>query len=467
MIYLRKIISLIFVIIMFVNCSFGKTAQTVHVTAEGAIFGGDNADSVSLDLKFDTNWVTTLSNTIYNSSLAEFSAVLCDDVYFRSKDLAKGTQNRVTLNGEESTYSQTSLLEKLGYKDVKFIESFKQKSYDGDSNDSVTMLLGYKNVDNKFDSFIFVLRGCFSAGERLSVFDVGSISENYEKLTGAHPEWTDKNAFKGFDIAANRAMEFISDYISEHDAPERINTAFTTGHSRGASLANIIGARLEKDSSVKSYTYTFNTMAFTSDEEAPSYKTIFNIFDENDYYSNPLPFGEEKLFRYGRNISVDIAKNAQIKKEIATLKGRDDYICIPAEEKAEYDALFGKCFPDRASLYTLKTRTEKLSTVEEMNERFEEISKNISDLGFTSFAEADKNANEKTVTVSYCGAALLYGLAQIQSYGEPAYNAVISIFGSDTDFCRLSEIMQNNLAQTTGGHLLINGYVTAKYIKYI
>ncbi len=450
---------------LILGCSLSRTVQTVPVTVQGAIFGGDGADSIPLDLEFDTKWITSACNKVYNSRLASFSAVLCDDIYFRSKDLTKGTPNRVLINGEEENYSQTRLLEELGYTDVRFIESFKQKSYEVDTNDSVTMLMAYKNT-GKYDSFIFVFRGCFSAGERLSIFDVGSETDDYTKLTGTHAEWKNKSVLKGLDIASERAMEFIGEYVDSHDVPENENTALVTGHSRGASLANVIGAKLEKDESIKSYTYTFNTMAFTTDSDAASYDTIFNIFDENDYYINPLPFGTEKAYRYGRDIGVNITDSSKIKDEIADLKGRDDYISLSAETKAEYDRIFGEAFPDKASLYQMKTKTVAFESEDEMAEAAENIRSNTSALGMDAFVTVSANPEDKTLTVSYCGAALLIAFAQIQCYGEAAYTAVISIFDGDTAYCRLAGIVFDTLAETTGGHLLINSYVLTKQIKF-
>lgn len=450
---------------LILGCSLSGTVQTFPVTVQGAIFGGDGADSVPLDLEFDTKWITSTNNKVYNSKLASFSAVLCDDIYFRSKDLAKGTANRVLINGEEESYSQTGLLEELGYTDVRFVESFKQKSYDADTNDSVTMLMAYKNT-GKYDSFIFVFRGCFSAGERLSIFDVGSETDDYTKLTGAHAEWKNKSVLKGLDIATERAMEFISEYIDAHDVPENKNTALVTGHSRGASLANVIGAKFEKDESIKSYTYTFNTMAFTTDSDAPSYDTVFNIFDENDYYTDPIPFGSEKMYRYGRDIGVNITDSSKIKGKIADLKGRDDYVSLSAEKKAGYDKLFGEAFPDRASLYRMKTRTAVFESGDEMTEAAESIRSNASALGMDTFVTVSENPDGKSLTVTYCGAALLAAFAQIQCYGEAAYTAVIAIFDGDATYCELAQFVFETLAETTGGHLLINSYILAKQTKF-
>ncbi|MCQ2461842.1 MAG: hypothetical protein MJ177_00380 [Clostridia bacterium] len=459
---IRKIIALFFTVLMLLNCPFTKAETSVPVTVEGAIFGGAAGDSISLQLDFDTRWITLAGNKVYNPRLAAFSALLCADSYYRAKDEAKGTQNRVLIDGEEA-YTQAALLEKLGYEDVRFIESFKAKQYAADGNDSATIVLGYKNIDDKFDSYIIVLRGCFSAGERLSIFDVGAQSEAYTALTGAHEEWKNGSYFKGVDIAANRAMEFIKEYMAQHDSEKRPDTALVTGHSRGAVLANVIGAQFEKDNGVKSYTYTFNCMPVTTQKNAVRYKTIYNIFDKNDYYVNPLPFGNESFYRYGTDIGTDISENTDIKKEIAELKGRDDYACLSPEVKAEYDRLFASRFPDRKSLYEFCTLTESFETLqaaEEKRAEFESLtgSAGLNIAAFCKISEIAENGGKYSFSFSYCPAALIFCYAQIQAYGQAVCDAVMTLFEGDEAGCRIAQIIMDNLDGINAGHLLVNGY---------
>lgn len=459
---LKRIIALIFSVLLFAGYPFKNTEYKIPVTVEGSIFSGNAGDTVKTEMKFDSKWITTASNKMYNGMLAQFSAILCADSYFRAKDVAKGTQNRVLIDGEEDNYSQTALLEKLGYTDVKFIETYKQKQYSADTNDSATFIAAYKKIDNSYDSYIFVMRGSFSIGERLSIFDVGSESDNYKALTGEHTEWTDKAYFKGLNVSVNRAKEFIDDYMSTHDDPACADTVLVTGHSRGAAIANVIGAQLEKNDSIRSYTYTFNSMPVTKDAGARSYRTVYNIFDINDYYVNPLPFGNEQYFRFGKDIGMDISKSSSVKKLIADLKGRDDYVSFSASGKAEYDKLFGEYFPDRKATYEMKNHTEIFDSREAASERTEELKTIISGLGISDFctvSEITEAEGKYTVDVGYCGGALLFSLAQIQAYGSVAYDGVISLFKGDETAFRLAEIMNDSLDVLNGGHLLLNGYV--------
>lgn len=465
---IRRILSFIFSLILMLNYQLGITDYSVPVTVEGAIFSGSAGDRTGTELKFDNGWVTLASNRIYNKGLAAFSAVLCADSYFRDKDLAKGTQNRVVVDSQDE-YSRSALLENIGYTDVRIIETFKEKQYSSDSNDSATITIGYKKICNKYDSYIIVLRGCFSIQERLSIFDAGSDTADYTGLTGEHPEWINKNLFKGLDISANRAMEFINAYMSEHDDPECADTALITGHSRGAALANVIGADFERNGTVKSYTYTFNAMPVTSDPDAGSYKTIYNIFDVNDYYTDPLPFPEESFFRYGKNITADISGSEKIINGIAELKGRDDYDSLSPGIKAEYDKLFGRLFPDRASLYEMKRITETYETREEAQARADEYRNLASGLGAADFCtvpDVTETGDGRFIAeLDYCGAALLYAYAEIQAYGEAAYDGTVSLFRGDSDGCRIAGIINENLSSINAGHLLINGYVMSEYRK--
>lgn len=463
---IRKLFALLIALLAVINCPI-KGQTTVPVTVQGEIFSGKAGEDVSLPLVFDEGWITLASDKVYNPRLAAFSALLCADSYFRAKDVAKGTQNRVLIDGEEDAYTQSALLEKLGYEDVRFIETFKAKQYAADSNDSATILLGYKNVDDRFDSYIIVLRGVFSAGERLSIFDVGATCEAYTAITGGHDEWTDTACLKGVDVAVNRAMEFISEYRAQHDSEKRPDTALVTGHSRGAALANVIGAELEKDRSVKSYTYTFNCMPVTANKNARCFRTIFNVFDVNDYYVNPLPFGKESFYRYGNDITTNIEKCSALKDKIAGYKGRDDYACLAPEIKAEYDSLFASRFPDRDSLYAFCTQTETFDSLQAAQAKRGEFETLIGSAGldiapFCTVSEIEQNDGEYTFTLSYCPQALIYCYAKIQAYGQAVYDAVVTLFHGDEEGCRIGEIVLDNLSDINAGHLLINGYAAVK-----
>lgn len=441
------------------------TEITLPVTVEGAVFGGAATDKIAIDLHFDPAWITEGSNTEYNNKLAAFASVLCADIYYREKDAAKSSANRVLTESSADAYTQMALLEALGYTDVQFIETYKQGTYSADTNDSGTVLLAYRNVDNKYDSYILVLRGCFSIGERLSAYDVGSSDASYAALTGAHTEWENQDRFKGVDVAVNRIKTFFVDYRAKHSSDDREATVLVTGHSRGAMLAETLGENLEREGTVKSYTYTFNAMPVTAEESAASCHTVFNILDSNDYYTNPLPFGTETMYRYGTDIAVNLAKDTALQQKIAEVKGRSDYACLDTEKMAEYVSLFGQRFPDRASLYnTVTSAATVYDTFEAASSAVANLKLYIDGMAVSSFytvSEPAEKDGKYTVTVAYEGAAIVNSFAQIQAYGKSGYDGFNLLFAGDTDACRMADILYENAAAINAGHLLVNGYVLA------
>ncbi len=436
----------------------------VPVVVEGAVFGGSADSAVSLEVVFDPAWLTDGDNTKPNSALAGFAAILSADTYFREKDLAKGTQNRVLCTSPDD-YTAVTLLQTFGFRDAVHIETFKEKDYATDGNDSATMNIGYAEM-NGCDVFAVAIRGCFSIQEWLSIFDPGYDCDAYYKMTGEHPEWTNKERWKGPDIAASRAMEWIQAFVEQHDNPERENCILITGHSRGGVLANLIGAEFEKRPDFRSFTYTFNTTAVTGDSKAPEYRSIFNYFDSQDFYIAPIPFGQEICYRYGTDITADIAGQPELCRRIAELSGHDGVASLTAEQKANYAELFGALFPTRESLYEERTLTESFDSREEAERRRDEINTLIgaeSGLGLDGFCSvSDVIATEENrygLTLSYCDRTLLAAYAKLLAYGEPAHQALNSLFAGNRKACDIADFLTANAEGISGGHLLLNSYV--------
>lgn len=469
----------------------GHGAAAYNVTVEGAIFGGSGEDQIKTTVSFDPAWVTENDNTEYNKDLAAFAALLSDDVYFRTKDADKGVPNRVLYEGETAEeYDWTNFLKQVGFSEVRYIESYKQKEYSGDGNDSATLLLAHGVVDGKYDLYVAVLRGCFSAQEWISIYDPGCAGEAYTELTGEHPEWTDKNSYKGLDIAKNRAMEFIEAFMAETDDPDCRDCILITGHSRGGAIANLIGAEMETRPGIRSYTYTFSSPGVTTDKTADIYRTIFNIYDTNDYYADPMPFGNEKFYRYGIDLTMPVGASDEIRAEIARLKGRDDFISLTPETKARFAEAFGKRFPDRASLYEMKTVTQTFDTEEAAFARAEECLSLIGSengLGLTGLcylsgaAEGERILPGETdlskavtgtengkyaVSMTYCDGAILAAYAKCLAYGEAAYTGTVQLFAEDSAACEIIGLLMENAAGLTGGHLLINGFVLSGFVNW-
>lgn len=449
---------LIFISAASACCADGRPA---HV--EGSIFGGRSEDSIAVDVRFDPGMLTGGCNTEYSRDLAGFSALLCADSYFRDKDFDRGTPNRLIFDGiPAGDYDHALMLRECGFTDVRYIESFREKEYAYDGNDSVTLLLGFLEADG-YDVFTAVVRGVFSSGEWYSVFDIGCSGENYAALTGEHPEWTDMNCAKGIDIAAGRALEIIREYIACHDDPQKENLILITGHSRGGSIAGMLGAEFEDDPDFKSFTYTFDAACFTSDPDCGRYTTIFNIFDGSDLFSGPI-FGNGFFRRYGMDLSFRVADSAEMRGALAALRGRDDCLCLSPSALSEYAELFSARFPSRDAVYDPCELTETFDTEEEALSRLHELEDLIgseSGLGLEALCSVSRTPDDSgcSVTLSYCGGALLITYGKILAYGGPAYDAAASLFSGDEAGLRIAGFLSANAAAISGGHLLASCYV--------
>lgn len=470
---MKKTVSVLLAALLFLTlvCAAAAEEITLPVHVQGPIFGGGGQDSIALEIRFDPERVSGGEPDVYDPELAVFCALLSADVYFRTKDVDRGTPNRVLIDRTDpAEYSPTALLGALGCEDVRYIESYKTGAYETDPNDSVTLTLAYFTAGETDDGFILSVRGCFSIGEWSSIFDPGADTDAYAGLTGAHPEWTDTACIKGASVAAARAMAILRAYMAEHNDPSRHHSVLVTGHSRGGMIAEILGAQLEADPALKSRTYTFNAAPVTTDRTAPECRTVFNIYDSADFFSGYLPFGNETFYRYGR--SVCPTDQAMIRVAAAALKDTDDYRCVLPQAAAEYAELFSALFPDRASLYEPLTFTRSFTDASAAAAAREECLTLLgaeAGLGLAPFASVDETEEtapgEYTVRIRYCRAALLICIGRVLAYGQSARDAVCTLFAEEEGICAIADWILRNAADISGGHRLLNSYVIGSLVR--
>lgn len=456
----KSLILLLLVLALLISgCQKKEPSVNIDINIEGSIFTGIKQGRVTTKLIYDDTWLTSEDNTTFNPDLAKVANILSTDSYYREKDLEKNTQNRVLVVGNDEEYDYSLIFKALGFNDVEHIESFKQKEYEYDTNDSVTMNLAYKNIDDKYDAFIVVIRGCFSAGEWNSIFDCGSADNIYNTATGNHPEWENKDIHKDIDIAAKRAKEFIEEFVNKYDT-DKPNTMLLTGHSRGGTIANILGSELEENNYAKMYTYAFNPMKATLSPKEN--KTIFNIFDSNDFFVDLLPFKNEQYGRNGVDITVDINNDETIKNNIKELN-KADYVYVPRDFLDSYKTIFEKMFVDRNSVYVEKEIERKFPDPQSAQEKLDELISlaDSSHLGLDdimSFSQVEEDDGQYEFEIEYNGATLLRGIGKILAYGTSAGEGLQAIFEGDADACELYALLTNNIAVINGGHYLINSY---------
>lgn len=241
----------------------------------------------------DYRWFNA-DNTVYNAKLSKLSLLLSSAIY---------PQNTLKLHdtGNVDKTETTSFYDTLTYLGMK---KAKTVSLTNSDNHVSEVGIGYHNAKfgNTTKTIIaVVVRGTNGTiKEWASNFDIG----DYDTI-GAE-DWEKSINHKGFDIASNRIMDIVDNFISENSENINLNNIvyWVTGHSRGAAIANIIGAYYE-NAGKKAFTYTFAAPNTTQDSRASSYRSIFNIVNTDDFVPC-LPMEAWSYTRYGRTGKASI-----------------------------------------------------------------------------------------------------------------------------------------------------------------
>ena len=262
-----------------------------------------------IDFNMDYRNLIDGSNTQYSRDLSELSILYASDVY----DDVYIQLNKGITGGDDNP---TTFGKLLGLEDTKCYE-LKSSSYTEDKDDITEFFVGHKNIrynGTDYEVIIVSVRGTNGTNaEWSSNFDVGADTTEYYNATGySHPDWKTKANHKGFDVSANRVLDVLSDYINTYVDLSAQKSILITGHSRGAAIANIIGAHFEDDPGYRSYTYTFATPNSTTASNAGSYQTIFNIKNSDDIIPY-LPIAEWGFTNYGITKAISVEDNYENK----------------------------------------------------------------------------------------------------------------------------------------------------------
>ncbi|MBR3504096.1 MAG: hypothetical protein IKO07_07615 [Clostridia bacterium] len=126
---------------------------------------------------------------------------------------------------------------------------------------------------------------------------------------------------ENFFLAADDILATHADYIDALESP----VFLLTGHSRGAAVANILGAKLtDRFGAENVFAYTFATPR-TVRGDYPAYDNIFNIINPTDIVTY-LPFPQWGFERYGVDLvlPIDEADDALIAEAKAAYAARTD-----------------------------------------------------------------------------------------------------------------------------------------------
>lgn len=241
------------------------------------------------------------SNTQYNSDLSTVSSLWASAIY-----------SGVTLDGR-------GIAGVMSYHGLSDVVVYKLSDYYSDNHLSEVAighrLVTYNGVTK--DIVAVVVRGTNGTiQEWSSNFDIGDTSDYYYIA-----DWWNIQNHKGFDIAATRILKKVRTYVNTYVDTSVDNPIWITGHSRGAAIANILGADYEDDG-YNTFTYTFAAPNTTTDPYAYTYSSIFNIVNEDDFVPC-LPMNAWGFTRYGKTATISVADNYEVEWE--NLTGISDY----------------------------------------------------------------------------------------------------------------------------------------------
>lgn len=309
----------------------------------------DNKFVADLSYSLDNSYDTTVSfkvdyryffqdNTKFNKQLAILASVYSIDMYDKGyitiSDGASGTtknKNGVDFGSifgmnDGALYTIDDLNDKYAKLD--------SNGHKVDTDDVSEVYIGHRLVSYKGEQreiIFLIIRGTNSTqAEWSSNLDVGANTSNYYNMTGEHPDWTNKENHKGFDVASNRVLSAFNDYISGLEENDKLcksakRSIFITGHSRGAAIANILGTYFEDNSNYDSYVYTMACPYTTTSSNTSTYKTIFNIVNKDDIVPY-LPLYEWGFRRYGNTLSISIEENYEDNKPFMYDVGTFEYM---------------------------------------------------------------------------------------------------------------------------------------------
>lgn len=227
----------------------------------------------------------------YNRDIALMSSVASACAYFDDFNNLKGCI--------EGFYNN------LGFKDKEYYNEEELITKKEDS-DKVLFAIGNRkiNIKDKTYNIIFVaIRGTV-AGEWFSNFNIGN--EKYHK---------------GFKIAADDVENKLEEYLKKYNLENSdTNIICLAGHSRGASIANILSASLLNKPYItkdKLFVYGYATTNVTKEIDVET--NCFNFVNKGDFVPI-IPYWEEWK-RYGTDITTDVLSEEAKKNIINTFDG--------------------------------------------------------------------------------------------------------------------------------------------------
>ena len=249
------------------------------------VSGGSGHATTSVN--WDDAWFNT-SSYAYNHDLATTAAVLAASAY---------TEKNI----------EAALRDGLGFDSHDPVERHPSGDGYGGNYDQVGYSIETRTTSNGVPIVAVIVRGTPGNGEWLSNLNVADTLENSSQET-----------HEGFALAASKVLEAFKGYVGGKGIDLDKARVLISGHSRGASVANILGAELNDGkgdvngalSPERIYDFTFEspTTTLSSSRGDSSYDNIFNIMNPEDVITR-VPLCEWGYGRYGRDLVLPSRSN--------------------------------------------------------------------------------------------------------------------------------------------------------------
>ena len=371
-------------------------------------FVSDQGSSASTTINFNDELLASMDYNIENREIAQAMVAFANASY-------NGTIRDTCIVKEDGSFYKSisganSFMDGLGFADVAFCDfssgltqgDIELPQIDDDPEDTTAILIGHKKSEiDGSETIVISLRGSITIfGEWASNYDIGAdIPEYYQYETvdennldqtvtkyRTHSDWLYKQHHKGFDVAANRTMRVVDEYVTKHCDAATPKNVFVTGHSRGAGIANLIGGKyLQNDplfQNARCQTYTFASPNTVETAAADTNAAVFNYCNANDVISQ-LPPAQAGFSKYGQIIQCDVYNT--ILEEVNAL-GQFNY-----HYNSHVDSMisqFVNVFQDRATTYNGFGRCASAYTVYDWDlpSAVKDI-KDLNELGFAPYVK--------------------------------------------------------------------------------
>lgn len=292
-------------ILLFFCFTFSAFSERITLPINAEETGRETPVDFTVD--WDENWFSTTPSNQYNHGIARMACILSEVSYVNESADPQLTQIK-------------NVFRKLGVPDSK-MEFHYDIDYNaaGFGNNQVAFSFASKEITLKGGvkkTLVFVvIRGTpFSANEWISNVNVADSSR---KETLVH---------EGFFLAETKVhKEFIYYLLKMKINPDE-SYFLITGHSRGAAVANLMGANLVEEGYFKPenlFIYTFATPNVSQEEktEDARYDFIWNIVSPEDIVPtvpmrkgnwNFKKFGNTRVFANRWNVPKDVYEDSYI-----------------------------------------------------------------------------------------------------------------------------------------------------------